>query len=115
MVYSTSSNWVVEFADKRIVKELVGMDSDIRADFASIVDLIQTYGLPKVGAPHVKHLRGKLWEMRMRGKDGIARAAYVVATGKRVIVVHCFVKKTQTTPSAIIELALQRAKAGGWI
>ena len=37
--------------------------------------------------------RGALWEMRMKGKDGIARAAYVTATGHRVVVVHVFVKK----------------------
>jgi len=51
-----------------------------------------------------------LWEMRMKGKDGIARAAYVTATGKRVVVVHVFPKKTQKTPRREIEKALRRAK-----
>jgi phage-related protein len=48
--------------------------------------------------------------MRMRGRDGIARALYVTARGQRVIVVRAFVKKTQTTPVREIELALSRAK-----
>ncbi len=61
----------------------------------------------------VKHLQAAAnWEMRMRGKDGIARAAYVTATGRRVVVVHVFSKKTQKTPRREIETALRRAKGG---
>jgi len=63
-----------------------------------------------VHEPYVKHLEGKLWEMRMKGRDGIARAAYVTATEHRVVVVHVFVKKTQKTPRRKIETALRRAK-----
>jgi phage-related protein len=58
----------------------------------------------------VKHLEGALWEMRLKGKDGIARAAYVTANGRRVIVVRVFSKKTQKTPRREIELSLKRAK-----
>ncbi len=58
----------------------------------------------------MKHLEGPLWEMRMRGKDGIPRAAYVTATGRRVVVVRVFAKKTQKTPRREIEIALKRAK-----
>jgi phage-related protein len=46
----------------------------------------------------------------MRGKDGIARAAYVTASGQRVVVVRVFPKKTQKTPRREIDLALRRAK-----
>ena len=66
--------------------------------------------LERIGQPHVKHLQDKLWEMRLTGRDGIARALYVTAIGRRVIVVHAFVKKTQKTPRGAIELALRRAK-----
>jgi len=48
--------------------------------------------------------------MRMKGKDGIARAAYVATTGKRMVVVHVFPKKTEKTPRREIETALRRAK-----
>jgi phage-related protein len=67
-------------------------------------------GLPNVREPHLKHLRGAVWEMRLTGKAGIARALYVTAKGQRVIVVRAFVKKTQKTPIREIDLALQRAK-----
>ena len=67
-------------------------------------------GLESLNEPHVKHLEGKLWELRLTGRDGIARALYVTAIGRRVVVVRAFVKKTQKTPRAEIELALRRAK-----
>jgi phage-related protein len=57
----------------------------------------------------VKHLEGKLWELRLTGRDGIARALYITAIGRRVVVVRAFAK-TQKTPRAEIELALRRAK-----
>jgi phage-related protein len=60
--------------------------------------------------PQVKPLGKQLWEMRMSGKDGIARAIYMLATRKRIVILHAFVKKTQKTPPAAIRLALKRAK-----
>ena len=48
--------------------------------------------------------------MRMKGKDGIARAIYVTASGERVVVVHAFAKKTQKTPARALEVARVRAK-----
>ena len=60
--------------------------------------------------PHVRHLRGPLWEMRMKGRDGISRAIYVAARVQRVIVVRVFRQKTQATPELEIELALRRAR-----
>jgi phage-related protein len=48
--------------------------------------------------------------MRLKGRDGISRAIYVTATGRRVVVVRAFIKKTQTTPRNELELAMKRAK-----
>ena len=72
--------------------------------------MIETHGLTRMREPHVKHLEGPLWEMRMKGRDGIARAAYITASGSRVVVVHVFPKKTRATPRREIEIALERAK-----
>jgi phage-related protein len=60
-------------------------------------------------------LQGKLWEIRARGKDGIARAVYIAVFGKRVVILHVFVKKTQKTPPEAIELSLKRAKELGYL
>jgi phage-related protein len=82
----------------------------MQARFLRLVERITAAGLQSLSEPHVKHLEGKLWELRLTGRDGIARVLYVTAIGQRVIVVRAFVKKTQKTPRAEIELALQRAK-----
>ncbi len=102
--------WSVTVLNEAVAGELAALPAVARARFARIVTLIETYGLERVHAPHVRHLEGRLWEMRMIGRDGIARAIYVTASGKRVVVVHVFVKKTQRTARHAIELAQRRAK-----
>jgi phage-related protein len=58
----------------------------------------------------VKYLGDKLWEMRLTGRDGIARAIYVTASGRRVVILRTFVKKAEKTPKRELELARERAK-----
>ena len=82
----------------------------MQARFIWISNLIAEHGLQRVGAPYVKHLEGALWEIRMKGRDGISRALYVTATPQRIVVVRVFIKKTQKTPRREIKLALQRAR-----
>jgi len=71
---------------------------------------VNLLGLESLREPHVKHLKNKLWEMRLTGRDGIARALYVTALGRRVVIVRAFIKKTRKTPKSEIDLALRRAK-----
>jgi phage-related protein len=102
--------WSVEFLNGEVEAALSALPGDIRASFEHIVHLIESHGLTLMREPYVKHLEGPVWEMRMKGRDGIARAAYVTATGRRVVVVHVFRKKTQKTPRREIDIALRRAK-----
>ena len=83
---------------------------DPLVSFLRISRLIEAEGVQQLREPYVKHLEGPRWEMRLKGRDGIARAVYVTPTGRRVVVVHVFVKKTQKTPRREIETALKRAK-----
>ena len=93
--------------------EIAALPRDMQAAFLRLAERIEAVGLERIGHPHIKHLQNKLWEMRFGGRDGIARAIYVTAVGRRVIVVHAFVKKTQKTPSAALTLAARRAKEIG--
>ena len=102
--------WRVEILNETVAAEIAALPMDMQARFLRLVERITAAGLQSLSEPHVKHLEGKLWELRLTGRDGIARALYVTAIGQRVIVVRAFVKKTQKTPRAEIELALQRAK-----
>jgi phage-related protein len=103
-------SWIVEFLDKDVEAALDALPADMRAHFLRIVNLIQSEGLERVREPYIKHLEAKLWEMRLKGRSGIARAIYVTAIGKRIVVVHVFTKKTQKTSRHEIETALKRAK-----
>ena len=75
--------WSVVFLDDQVFCELREQPDDIRAKFERIVDLIKLRGLEQMREPYVKHLQGRIWEMRMIGRDGIARALYVTASGER--------------------------------
>jgi phage-related protein len=81
-----------------------------QCELVRISELIESVGLPNVKEPHVRHIRGQLWEIRFKGKAGIARAPYVTAKEQRVVILRAFIKKTQQTPAGEIDLALQRAK-----
>jgi phage-related protein len=105
-----SIRWQVEVLDHRVVKELDGLAADLRQRFVRISELIQEHGMAAMREPYVKHLEGRLWEMRMRGKDGIARAVFVIAANQRAVVVHAFVKKAQRTPRGALETARMRAR-----
>jgi len=101
--------WHVHLLDAAEM-ELALLPADMKARFLRVAELLEAFGPNQVGLPHVRPLESKLWEMRMSGKDGIARAVYVAASGQRLIVLHVFVKKTQATPRRAIETALARLK-----
>jgi phage-related protein len=102
--------WTVETLNATVDAEVDALPVDMRARLVRIGSIIEAVGFEGLPADTVKHLEGKLWELRVRGKDGIARAVYVTAVGRRVVIVRVFVKKTQKTPQHELELARQRAK-----
>ncbi len=92
--------------------ELRALPADMKARFLHVAEMLEEFGPQRVGLPHIRPLESKLWEMRMQGRDGIARAVYAAVQGRRLLVLHVFVKKTQTTPRAAIAMALKRMEAG---
>jgi phage-related protein len=102
--------WRVAILNETVAAEIAALPADMQARFVRLAERIASVGLESLGGPHVKHLEAKLWELRLTGRDGIARALYVTAIGRRVVVVRAFIKKTQKTPRTEIELALRRAK-----
>ncbi|WP_366522775.1 type II toxin-antitoxin system RelE/ParE family toxin [uncultured Limnohabitans sp.] len=65
-----------------------------------------------IGKPRVDHLRGPIWEVRSKIGNRIARVLFAVEASE-MILLHAFVKKTQQTNPADIELATKRLKE--WI
>jgi phage-related protein len=106
-------SWTIEFVNRAAEAEVSALPKDMSARFRRVARMIREFGLTAVHPPHVKHLDGKLWEIRMKGRDGIARSIYVAASGERVVVLRTFVKKTEETPRREIDLALARMKEMG--
>ena len=88
----------------------MGLPADMRVRFLHIAELLIEFGPQKVSMLHVRTLEGKLWEIRMTGRDGIARAIYVARTGQVITVLHVFGKKTQKAPRKAIDTAYERLR-----
>ena len=102
--------WSFVFVNAEAKAELDALSVDLRASFERIAKLVQAFGLERVHEPYIKHIEGRIWEMRLRGRDRIARALYLTARGRRVVILRVFVKKTRQTPRREIELARRRAQ-----
>ena len=101
---------MVSYLDATVEREIAELPGDMQAKLRRIADMIEQLGLSAMREPYIKHLQGKLWEMRLTGRDGISRAIYVTVSGQRVVIVRAFRKKTQKTPRSEIELALKRSE-----
>jgi phage-related protein len=102
--------WTVETLGAAVDAELAALPNDMRARFARLSLLIEQGGLQALPRDSVRRLEDKLWELRFTGRDGIARAIYVTASGRRVVILRVFVKKSQKTPPRELEIARQRAR-----
>ncbi len=67
-------HWTVHTLNPEVEAEIKALPADMQARYLRLADLTQAHGLDRIGAPHVKHLEGRLWELRITGRDGIARA-----------------------------------------
>jgi len=106
--------WIVEFfTDKEGVKPaknwLYNLESSARSKLLRNIDLLERLGLG-IREPYVRHLEGKLYEVRAKDHKGIYRVIYVAHTGRKFILLHGFVKKTQKTPRRELEIAKERLK-----
>jgi len=82
---------------------------DMLADFAHLIELLAEHG-PNLHMPHSRAFGGGLFELRARGSEGIGRAFYCLLVGRRVVILHAFVKKTRETPARELRIARKRMK-----
>ena len=61
-----------------------------------------------IGYPLARPIEGKLWELRIEQQTNIYRVFYFFFTGRQIILLHAFQKKTQKTPNREIQIALKR-------
>lgn len=99
----------IEYFHIRVLAEIETWPVDILADYARLVELLTEYG-PNLRLPHSKAFGDGLFELRPRGKRGIGRAFYCFLEGKKIVVLHAFVKKSQHTPDRELKLARKRLR-----
>lgn len=105
-----TKSWNIKLLNTTVERELCALDTRLKAKFIHVCDLLEKFGPQQVGMPHVRHLTGDLWEIRLMCKSGAARALYVTVSERTILVVHVFLKKTQKTPKRALALAMQRIK-----
>ena len=101
--------WTVETV-AAVDAEIDALPAALRARLVRLLELLEEMGLEELRPPHVKHLEGKLWELRVKAHGGIARGIYVTTTGRRVVVLHVFVKKSRKTPGHALDTARRRMR-----
>jgi len=99
----------IEYFHPRVLAEIESWPADVLADYARLVELLAEHG-PSLRLPHSRTFGGGLFELRPHGRSGIGRAFYCFMTGKRIVVLHAFIKKTQQTPERELKLARKRQK-----
>lgn len=101
--------WSVETLDV-VDAEIEALPPGLQGRLLRLFEMVEALGLEQLHEPHVKHIDGKLWELRAKAAEGIARGLYVTVTGRRVVVLHVFVKKSQKTPERALAIAKERMK-----
>ena len=99
----------IEYFHERVLAKVESWPVDVLADYARLIDLLAEYG-PSLRLPHSRAFGDGLFELRPRGRVGIGRAFYCFMVGKRIVVLHAFIKKTQQTPDRELKLARRRLK-----
>lgn len=99
--------WHVEFYNESVMEDILSMPPKIQARVLKLLELIEKHGA-NLGAPHTEPMGKGIFEVRAKAQEGIGRAIYCYMKGKKIIVLHAFVKKDNKTPKQDLALALKR-------
>ncbi len=102
-------DFTIEYYSEAVQDEILNLPDSLAARFIVLTRRITAVG-PNLGPPHTDAFGNGLFELRLKGQDGIARVFFCTLVGRRVMMLHSFVKKTQKAPPREIELARNRMK-----
>jgi phage-related protein len=81
----------------------------LQARYIALTDRMLEHG-PNLGLPHTDAFGGGLFELRLKGAEGIARVFFCTMVGQEIVMLHSFIKKSAKTPGKELLLAKQRMK-----
>lgn len=102
-------NWRVTFYSVALQEELLRLPAGFVARFLRYAERMEMYG-PDLGMPHTRAMGGGLFELRLKAKEGIARVFYCTLVGRRIVMLHQFIKKSEKTPRRELGVARKRMK-----
>lgn len=104
--------YTIEYYSSDVEEEVLALPMTLLARYFSLTDRMEI-ARANLGEPHTKAFGGGLFELRLKGAEGIARVFYCTLVGRRIVMLHSFVKKTDKTPPAdrrIAEIRLKEVK-----
>jgi len=107
-IYAYMTNkWIIEYYSESVRKGIDDLPMSLKARYFRYIKLMEENG-SNIGGSHTKPLRNGLFELRLKGKEGIARAMFCTMVKNRIVILHSFVKKSQKTPKKDIDIAMKR-------
>jgi phage-related protein len=101
--------YTIEYFNASVRAELDVWPPGLRARYRALVLRMSEYG-PNLGMPHTRSMGEALFEVRVKAAEGVGRAFYCALAGKRIVVLHSFVKKSERTPARELKVARDRMK-----
>lgn len=101
--------YVIGYYSENVEKDILALPDTLAARYIVLTRRMVAVG-PNLGEPHTKSMGDGLLELRLKGAEGIARVFYCTRVGRRIVMLHSFVKKTNRTPPRELEIALNRMK-----
>jgi phage-related protein len=102
-------NWLIDYYSEKVRLDVETLPVGIRASYARLTGLLVEFGL-SLRMPHSKSMGDGLFELRPRGPEGTARVMYCTRVGRRIVILHVFIKKTQKTPKRDLGIARRRQR-----
>lgn len=102
-------SWTITYYSESLQEEILAMPAGFLGRYLRYSDRLEVYG-PDLGMPHTRAMGEGLFELRLKAAEGIARVFYCTTIGKKVVMLHQFIKKTNKTPSRELTTARRRMK-----
>ena len=97
------------YFSQEVQEDIMNLPITLQARYIGLTDRMIEYG-SNLGLPHTDAFGGGLFELRLKGAEGIARVFFCTMIEQKIVMLHSFIKKTQKTPEKELKLAKQRMK-----
>jgi phage-related protein len=99
--------WSIGYYNQTVEQAVLRLPPGLLARYLRLTDLMLEFG-PNLGMPHTRAMGEGLFELRVKGPEGIARVFYCTVVQRRIVMLHAFIKKSQKTPKRELDIAKRR-------